>query len=233
MTKILLIDVDVDHADTVAYGLRRDGFTVLLAKDGLQGLRRWETEGPDLTIIDADLPRIDGFELCRRIRDQSDAPIILTSASERDDLIVRAFLAGTDDFISKPFSIRQLSLRIKALLRRVQTSRLQQQSNIVQVGDLTLDSESHEVLKGGSPVRLTPLEFRIMYMLALNAGRVVPTQRLVEFAWGNDADGPGMLKIHICHIRRKLGLRNGSPLQIKAVSGVGYSMSRPCVAAVS
>lgn len=233
MAKILLIDADSDYAEAIAFGLRRDGINISVTPDGLQGLRRWEAEPFDLVIVDADAPCIDGYDLCRQIRERSDTPVIITSSLYRDDVIVRGYQAGADDFVGKPFSLRQLALRIKAVLRRVRASEDEHPSSVVKVGALVLDGQSHEVVMQGVPVRLTPLEFRIAYMLALNAGRVVPTERLVQYAWGYDGGDAGMLKTHICHIRQKLGLRPGSPYQIKAVPGVGYTLPRPAPAAAA
>lgn len=233
MAKILLIDADSDFAEAIAFGLRRDGMNVSVALDGLQGLRRWQAEPFDLVIVDAEAPRIDGYDLCHQIRQRSDVPVMITSSIYRDDVIVRGYQAGADDFVGKPFSLRQLGLRIKAVLRRVRSTQDDQPSGVVEVGDLMLDGQSHEVVMRGVPVRLTPLEFRIAYILALNAGRVVTTDRLVQYAWGYEGGDPAMLKTHICHIRQKLGLRDGSPYQIKAVPGVGYTLPRPPVAARS
>jgi DNA-binding response OmpR family regulator len=129
--------------------------------------------------------------------------------------------------MTKPFSAKQLAARMKAVMRRCQTDPYRQPASQVTVGDLVLDIQSHEVTKAGKPVQLTRLEFRILYMLALNEGRIIPYSRLIEYAWGYyDEGNSNLLKTHICHIRKKLGLAPNGKRGIKAILGVGYSLSR-------
>jgi DNA-binding response OmpR family regulator len=223
--KVLLVDDDADLVDLMGYALRREGYTVLTALDGQQALQRWETERPDLVLLDGTLPKVDGFEVCRRIRHASETPIIMLTARDQEADVVRGLKLGADDYVTKPFSAKQLAARMEALLRRSKGGppvRAQ-----IRVGDLTLDSETHEVAKGGQPVQLTPLEFRLLYRLALNAGRVVPYARLVEYAWGYYGEGSsGLLKTHLSHLRKKLALPAAGPGSVTAVLGVGYTLAR-------
>jgi DNA-binding response OmpR family regulator len=141
--------------------------------------------------------------------------------------VVEGFTLGADDYVTKPFSAKQLTVRMKAVLRRCQPSPHRQPMTEVRAGDLVLDLDSHEVRKGDRNVVVTPLEFRILYMLAMNEGRVLPYSRLVEYAWGfHNEDSSQLLKTHISHLRSKLGVKPGEPGAIKAVLGVGYSLTR-------
>jgi len=223
--KILLIEDDVDLVDLLTYALSRDAFTVLAAIDGLQGIHRWETENPDLVVLDAQLPKLSGFEICRRIRQESKTPVIMLTARDDDEDIVRALTLGADDYVTKPFSTKQLTARIRAVLRRTKADPYTQPLAEMRVGDLVLDLQSHQVTKGDSVVQLTSLEFRILNILAMNAGRVIPYSRLVEYAWGYEGGDSALLKTHICHIREKLGLTAGRVGAIRAIPRVGYSLA--------
>jgi DNA-binding response OmpR family regulator len=224
--KVLVVDDDVDLLDLTAYALRREGYTVSAATDGQQALHRWESDKPDIVLLDVTLPKLNGFEVCRRIRHESETPIIMLTARNEEQDVVRGLQLGADDYVTKPFSAKQLTARMKAVLRRSQADPFRQPASVLRVGDLTLDLHSHEVTKAGKPVQLTPLEFRVLYMLAMNEGRVIPYSRLVEYAWGYDAGDSGLLKTHICHIRKKLDLPSDRKGGIRAVLGVGYSLGR-------
>ncbi len=225
--KVLLVDDDVDLLDLTTYALRREGYTVVTAIDGLQAVQRCAAEQPDLVLLDANLPKLSGFEVCRRIRQASDTPIIMLTARGEEEDIVRGLQGGADDYVTKPFSAKQLTARMKAVLRRTRTDSYERAVSELQVGDMALDLQSHETRKGGKLVQLTTLEFRILYLLAMNAGRVIPYSRLVEYAWGYDGGDSNLLKTHICHIRKKLGLTTEQQDGIRAVPGVGYSLARP------
>ena len=224
--KVLLVDDDVDLLDLTTYALRREGYAVVAATDGQQALARYEAERPDLVVLDGNLPRLNGFEVCRRIRQAGATPIVMLTARDQEEDIVRGLQLGADDYVTKPFSAKQLVARMKAVLRRSQADPYRQAASVVRAGDLVLDLQSHEATKGGRAVQLTPLEFKILYMLALNEGRVIPYSRLVEYAWGFDGGDANLLKTHISHIRDKLGLDAGQSGAIRAVAGVGYSMAR-------
>jgi len=225
--KILLADDDTDMLDVTAYALRREGFSIVVATDGLQALRRWRSDDPDVVLLDVGMPRVNGFEVCRRIRQSAKTPVIMLTAAGDEDHVVKGFLHGADDYVTKPFSPKQLAMRIRAVLRRTGSEVEPQPTGELHAGDLVLDVEGHQVQNQGKSVQLTPLEFRILYMLATNIGRVVSFGRLVEFAWGYDGGDPSMLKTHVSHIRRKLGLQRGQPGDITVVHGVGYSLSHP------
>ena len=224
--KVLIVEDDVDLLDLTTYALRREGYEVVAAVDGLQGLARWEAERPDLVLLDGNLPGLNGFEVCRRIRQAGATPIIMLTARDQEEDIVRGLQLGADDYVTKPFSAKQLGARMQAVLRRSQADPSRQAASVVRAGDLVLDLQSHEVTKGGRAVQLTPLEFKLLYMLALNEGRVIPYSRLVEYAWGYGDGDASLLKTHISHLRSKLGLEAGQPGAIRAVGGVGYTLAR-------
>lgn len=228
--KMLLADDDPYLQDVTTYALRREGFTVLAATDGQQALRQWETGRPDIVLLDVNMPKLNGFEVCRQIRQASETPIIMLTAASGEDDIVRGLQLGADDYVTQRFSPRQLAARMHAVLRRTLSQGYDRPARDIRVGDLVLDVDSHEVTKGGALVQLTPLEFRILHLLAMNEGRVIPYARLVEHAWGYEGGDSYLLKTHIYHLRRKLALPPKGPGGIRAVSGVGYSLMKGVVA---
>ena len=224
--KVLVVEDDADLLDLTTYALRREGYTVLSEVDGQQALARWEAEKPDIVLLDVNLPKLNGWEVCRRIRHEGGTPVIMLTAQDDEEDVVRGLTLGADDYVTKPFSAKQLTARMKAVLRRSSADSYRQAQREVRAGDLRLDLQSHEATKADQQVRLTPLEFRILYLLAMNEGRVIPYSRLVEYAWGYDGGDASLLKTHITHIRQKLGLPVEGPGSIKAVPGVGYSLVR-------
>jgi DNA-binding response OmpR family regulator len=224
--KILVVDDDIDLLDLTGYALRREGFTVVQAVDGEQALQRWECEAPDLVLLDANMPKLNGFEVCRQIRQASTTPVIMLTARNDEDDIFQGLELGADDYVTKPFSAKQLIARIKAVIRRCDGDPYRQPVSELRAGDLVLDLQSHEARKDGTVVQLTPLEFRLLYMLAMNEGRVITYDRLVEYAWGYNGGDSSLLKTHMSHIRSKLGIGATGPGSIRAILGVGYSLGR-------
>lgn len=222
MIKILVVEDDPDLLDLTAYVLRRDRFVVVEARDGVEALRRWGTDRPALVLLDLGLPGMDGFEVLRHIRTQDNTPVlVLTGRMESRD-VLRTFGLGTDDFLAKPFEFRELTARIRAILRRVQGGSYDETEAPVEVGGLRLTPENYEVRWREEVVRLTPTEFRILYLLAANAGHVVSASRLYTYVWGSGGADANALRTHISHIRRKLE-RSGTALgEIMAVPAVGY-----------
>ena len=224
--KVLVAEDDTDLLDLMTYALRREGYTVLAAIDGQQALQRWEAEAPDIVLLDVNLPQVNGFDLCQRMHHESETPIIMVTARDDEDDVVRALRLGADDCVTKPFSAKILTNRMRAVLRRAGADRYRQPVSHLELGPLVIDLQSHQAHTNGTPVQLTPLEFRILYMLAVNEGRVIPYSRLVEYAWGYEGGDASLLKTHICHIRKKLELEGEGTIAIKAIPGVGYSLSR-------
>ena len=223
--RILVADGDVDSLDMTTYALRREGFQVSTSTTAADALVRWQTDRPNLMLLDAALPQGGGLEVCRRVRLADETPVIVLSERADDEQVIQAFRLGADDFVPRPFSARQLVARINALWRRRGTGDAPEPQREVRAGSLLLDVDSHEVQRHGHTTRLTPTEFRLLYILAINAGRVVSGARLVEYGWGYDESDVLLLKSHICHIRRKLRLTRGVPGDISAVPGVGYRLT--------
>jgi DNA-binding response OmpR family regulator len=223
--RVLLVDDDADLVDLLAYALRRAGHSVTTALDGEQALIAWKLENPDLLLLDGVLPRMDGFEVCRRIRQQADTPIILLTERKSEADVVGGLEAGADDYVSKPFSTRQLLARVHAVMRRYVAAMARPPSARLRVGELLLIPEEQRVTRAGQPIDLTRLEFRLLYYLALNAGHVVPYARLIEQAWGHVREGAApLLTPHLTRLRRKLDLPRNGPGSISAKPGVGYRM---------
>jgi len=221
--KILLADDDADLLDVTAYALRREGFAVIAASDGAQALRRWQQDRPDLVVLDVNMPELDGFAVCRQIRDAGTTPVILLTALNQEEQIIRGFEAGADDYVTKPFSPRQLAMRLRAIWRRSANGE-PEPARESRLGSLILDAESHEVTLGGQPIHLTPIEFRLLFILAANPGRVISTARLVEYGWGYDGGDVSLLKTHVSHLRKKLGLPLDDLGEIRAIPRVGYRL---------
>jgi DNA-binding response OmpR family regulator len=223
--KVLLVDDDTELLDVTAYALRREGLNIIVATDGSLALRRWQAEEPDVVVLDVGLAHVNGYEVCRQIRQASTTPVIFVTGLTDNESIVRGFRAGADDYVTKPFSTRQLAMRIHAILRRRAQSPVTEPVREVQVGELMLDPGSQEVSWRGSGVRLTRTEFRLLYLLALNAGRVVRSERLVEYALGYDHGESSLLRTHVSHIRRKLQLPPRGPGSIAVLPCVGYRLN--------
>ncbi len=228
MIKILLVEDDAEMLDLTAYVLRRERFVVVEASDGAMALRRWKADRPDLVVLDLGLPGLDGFEVLRRIRedDETTPVLVLTARSQAQD-ILRCFNLGTDDFLPKPFEFRELTARLRAILRRVRGKDQTDSEPRVEIDGLSLDPEAYEVTWRDSWIRLTPTEFRILYLLATNAGHVVAASRMYTYVWGSEGGDANALRSHISHLRRKLEEIGGeAPGQITSVPAVGYVFRR-------
>ncbi|MER3397792.1 MAG: DNA-binding response regulator [Chloroflexota bacterium] len=228
MPTILVVEDEPALQAAVGYNLRREGHRVLLAADGPTALALM-AEGPDLVILDLMLPGLDGFEVCRRIRQQSSVPIIiLTARADEVDRVVGLEL-GADDYITKPFSMRELLARVKALLRRRDLILAELQAGAAAgaerlvAGDLEVDLARHTVTRAGVPVNLTPKEFDLLAFLVRNRGRVFSAERLLGEVWGyaNPVD-PRTVAVHIRSLREKLEDDPSRPVLIETVRGVGY-----------
>ena len=231
MATILLVEDEATLVQTIAYTLRREGYHVLTAADGEGALALVQgPEKPDLVVLDIMLPRVDGFEVCRRIRQRSGVPVVmLTARGDEVDRVVGLEL-GADDYVTKPFSMRELVARVKAHLRRrdLLAAELAGQSEDgaggrLVAGDLEIDLAGHRVTRAGVPVALTPKEFDLLAFLVRNRGRVVSPNRLLESVWGYDrAVDSRTVAVHIRSLREKLEEVPSRPRRIETVRGVGY-----------
>jgi DNA-binding response OmpR family regulator len=230
--KALIVDDDRVLADVLAFTLRREGFQITLAYDGEAALERWAEEQPDLIVLDVNMPRLDGFAVCRRIREEADTPIILLTVRGEEDDIVHGLKLGADDYITKPFSPRQLVARAHAVLRRAGRSVA---PAIRQAGDVTLDPSRRELrIGGGEAVLLTPLESRFLDYLMLNAGHVLTAEAIIMHVWGAEGGDRDMLRQLVHRLRGKIsqahGPEGGEPelpnlVSIETVPGLGYGLN--------
>jgi DNA-binding response OmpR family regulator len=224
--KILLVDDDVELMDMVTHALRKRGHTVMTTSSADEAMEAVGRMAPSLVILDVRMPGTDGLTLCKMIREVSEVPIFMISGATTEEDIINGLRAGADDYIFKPFSITQLALRIDAIGRRLRLAAANDYEGALRVADLVINPEYCSVKRGGRDIRLTRMEFRILYCLAANAGRVVVTDKLADFAWQGDEEGdPALLKTHISRIRRKIGLNDGSGGSIEALPGLGYSLT--------
>jgi DNA-binding response OmpR family regulator len=227
---ILVVEDEPTLLATVAYNLRREGHIVLTADDGEAALSA-AAEEPDLVVLDVLLPKIDGFEVCRRLRRKSSVPILMLSAkSDEVDRVVGLEL-GADDYLTKPFSMRELLARVKALLRRrelLAAEVAERTRNAVEAahlvsGDLQVDVAGHRVTRAGNPVSLTPREFDLLAFLVRHRGQVFSAERLIEQVWGYDSSvDTGTVPVHIRTLREKIEEQPSEPRRIETVRGVGY-----------
>ena len=226
LARILLVDDEQSIQTLLSYPLRRDGYEVVQATDGRQALDRFDEQAFDLVVLDLMLPKIDGLEVCRRLRNRSSVPIImLTAKSEEIDKVVGLEL-GADDYITKPFSLREFSSRIKAALRRAEMSRpveTQPDEAPLVVGELRVDFPKRSVRVRGQEAELTFVEFEILSVLARAPGRVFTRDMLLARIWGDSAyRDPRTIDVHIRHLREKIERDPKGPEYLFTVRGVGY-----------
>src|SRR6266516_714301 len=221
---ILLVDDEDSVRKVLAFPLEKDGFTVVQAADGEEALRQFGAQPVDLVVLDIMLPRLDGLEVCKRLRATSNVPIIMLTA--RDDELdkVLGLELGADDYITKPFSIREFRSRVRALLRRAATPRADERADeAIQNNGLRIDLAKREVEVHGRPVQLTYVEFELLRTLASHPGRVYTREQLLQALWGgSDYREPRTIDVHVRHLREKLESDPRDPEFILTVRGVGY-----------
>jgi DNA-binding response OmpR family regulator len=222
---IMLVDDEESIQKLLTYPLQREGYRVVQARDGEEALKRFAEQPVDLVVLDVMLPRVDGLEVCRRLRTGSAVPIIMLTA--RDDEVdkVLGLELGADDYITKPFSIREFRSRIRAVLRRATlvAERREQFDGAIIADGLAIDPAKRTVTLAGDPVQLTYVEFEVLHTLALHPGRVYTRQALLEAVWGDSAyREPRTIDVHIRHLREKIEPDPREPVYIFTVRGVGY-----------
>jgi DNA-binding response OmpR family regulator len=221
---ILLVDDEDSVQKLLAFPLEREGYRVLQARDGEEALKRFASERVDLVVLDIMLPKLDGLEVCKRLRAESEVPIIMLTA--RDDELdkVLGLELGADDYITKPFSIREFRSRVRALLRRASVSRpVDEDGEVISAEGLTIDLARRSVEVGDQRVRLTYVEFELLRILASHPGRVYSRRMLLEALWGGaDYREPRTIDVHVRHLREKLERDPAEPEYILTVRGVGY-----------
>jgi DNA-binding response OmpR family regulator len=224
LSTILLVDDEESVQRLLAYPLERDGFRVIPAHDGEEALERFAAEPVDLVVLDIMLPKLDGLEVCKRVRAESMVPIIMLTARDDEFDKVLGLELGADDYITKPFSIREFRSRVRALLRRAAAPRQETRGDeAIEADGLRIDPAKRAVTVRGEPVQLTYVEFELLRTLAAEPGRVFSRQALLEAVWGDSAyREPRTIDVHVRHLREKLELDPGQPEYLFTVRGAGY-----------
>lgn len=233
-TTLLIVEDEESFVEALSIGLRREGFRVEVARNGVDALDRFDAVHPDLVLLDIMLPGVSGIEVCRRIRTHSRVPIIMVSAKTSELDVVVGLEVGADDYVSKPYRMRELVARIRATLRRAPEPRSSGRGPVLQVGDVRLDPERHEVFVRNTAVKLTLKEFELLETLLSNAGRVLTRDTLIDRVWGPAYVGDTKtLDVHIKRLRTKVELDPGSPVSIVTIRGLGYKFEPPARSAAT
>ena len=222
---VLVAEDEENLLAALRYNLEREGYTVLTAEDGQAALALARRHTPDLIILDVMLPELDGFEVCRILRRESEVPIMmLTAKGEEIDRVVGLEL-GADDYVTKPFSTRELMVRVRNMLRRTSTvpSATHAAADVLAAGDLVIDLVSHTVRRDGEPISCTPREFELLSLLVANKGRALSRDQILESLWGHDYIGDTRtVDVHVRWLREKIEPDPAGPRRIVTVRGVGY-----------
>jgi len=236
MTKILVVDDELPILDLLEFNLKKEGYEVIKAADGLAALEKVQ-EKPDLVILDLMLPGMDGLEVAKRVRNSSPVPLIMLTAKGEEIDRVLGLELGADDYITKPFSVRELLARIKAVLRRIELNENTEQNGKegkekkFAVGDIILFPEKHEVFIKGEPKELTPKEFELLYCFLKHEGKVLSRDFLLEQVWDYPfAEDSRTVDVHIRYLRQKIEEDPSNPTYIKTVRGVGYKFKNSSAA---
>jgi two-component system OmpR family response regulator len=227
--RVLIVEDDRTLLDVLKYNLAKEGYAVLTATDGVQALDVARSEKPELIVLDIMLPRLDGFQVCRILRSEMTVPILmLTAKAEETDKVVGLEL-GADDYMTKPFSMREFLARVRAMLRRAEMARIEASSikeavhSVIKAGDLEIDLARHEVSRGGTVIDLSLKEFDLLTYLAKNRKQVFSREQLLEKVWGYDYAGDTRtVDVHVRWLRQKIEADPANPRHLLTVRGVGY-----------
>jgi two-component system response regulator RegX3 len=231
---ILVVEDEASFVEALEIGLGREGFRVEVATDGIEALERFRAVEPDLVLLDVMLPRASGIDVCRQIRSQSGVPIIMITAKSSEIDTVVGLEVGADDYVTKPYRIRELVARIRAQLRRTSmeaTGELDRPESVsdteLRVGGVALDPDAHRVTVDGAEVALPLKEFEVLHLLLANAGRVLTRETLIDRVWGTDYVGDTKtLDVHIKRLRGKVETDSAHPTRIVTIRGLGYKFQR-------
>ncbi len=226
MTKILIVEDESSFSEALAYLLGKEGFEVSVAEDGRAALNTFTKEGADLILLDLMIPEVSGVDVCRTIRTTSQVPIIMLTAKDAEIDKVVGLELGADDYVTKPYSSRELIARIKAVLRRgIADSELQGDLEVISVGPIKLDTARHQASINGNPIALPLKEFELLEFLMRNSGRVLTRSQLIDRVWGGDYFGDTKtLDVHIKRLRSKLEVEPANPVLIQTIRGLGYKL---------
>jgi two-component system response regulator RegX3 len=229
MTTILVVEDEDSYIDALTVGLEREGFRVHVARDGTEALQLFDLVRPDIVLLDVMLPRVSGIDVCRELRGRSKVPIIMVTAKGSEIDTVVGLEVGADDYVTKPYRLRELVARIRAVLRRRPLDDAAVMSgDAITVGDVSLDPERHEVVIRGEPVQLPLKEFELLGLLLDNVGRVLTRDSLIDRVWGPDYVGDTKtLDVHIKRLRAKVEPDPAHPVRIVTIRGLGYKYETP------
>ncbi|WP_223622057.1 response regulator transcription factor [Microbacterium sp. EST19A] len=223
MTRILLVEDEPDLADPLAYLLRREGYDVEISEDGPGALTAFRERGADIILLDLMLPGMPGTEVCRQIRSTSAVPIIMLTAKDSEVDIVVGLELGADDYITKPYSSRELLARMRAVLRRVVQAESELDERVLDGGRVSLDIDRHTVAVAGAQINMPLKEFELLEVLMRNSGRVLTRGQLIDRVWGSDYFGDTKtLDVHIKRIRSRIEENPSEPVMLVTVRGLGY-----------
>ncbi len=235
-TTVLVVEDEESFIDALTVGLAREGFRVQVARDGAQALELFDAVRPDLVLLDVMLPKVSGIDVCREIRTRSKVPIIMVTAKGSEIDTVVGLEVGADDYVSKPYRLRELVARMRAVLRRapgLAETVDADPAEVLAVGDVALDPGRHEVVIRGEEVSLPLKEFELLTILLENAGRVLPREVLIDRVWGHDYVGDTKtLDVHVKRLRAKVEDDPSNPARIVTIRGLGYKYEVPRVAKV-
>jgi two-component system response regulator RegX3 len=226
---VLVVEDEASFVEALRIGLTREGFAVEVALDGAEALEMFDRLQPDVVLLDVMLPRISGIDVCRQIRLRSQVPIIMVTAKGGEIDTVVGLEVGADDYVTKPYRVRELIARMRAVMRRSPSDRSVNDlaPGAIQVGDVVLDPDEHQVFVGGDRVTMPLKEFELLHLLLANAGRVLPRETLIDRVWGSDYVGDTKtLDVHIKRLRGKVEPDPASPMRIVTIRGLGYKYER-------
>lgn len=224
-TKLLIIDDEPDILKIITLSFGKEGYQIITAVDGEEGMEKFYREKPQLVILDLMLPKIDGFEICRLLRKDSDVPVIILSAKGDELDRLMGFRMGSDDYVTKPFSPSELLMRVKAILRRKSNFKKTTGDNC-KVGDLYIDLDRHEITMGNNKIQVTPKEFELLWLLASNSEHVLTREQLLDRIWDSGFQGDAdNVTVMISRLRNKIEKDPSQPQYIKTVWGKGYKLS--------
>ncbi len=227
---VLVVEDEDSFVDALTVGLKREGFRVQVARDGAEALDRFDAVRPDLVLLDVMLPKVSGIDVCRELRTRSKVPIIMVTAKGAEIDTVVGLEVGADDYVTKPYRLRELVARMRAVLRRApdETSLLVHSDEVLAVGDVVVDPERHEVTIRGESVSLPLKEFELLTVLLDNAGRVLTRDVLIDRVWGHDYVGDTKtLDVHVKRLRAKVEEDPSNPSRIVTIRGLGYKYDTP------
>jgi len=223
LKRILVVEDERPLAEAVEFSLEKEGYGVDIALDGESGWRAYERGGYDLVLLDLMLPGIDGLEICRRIRREGDTPVIMLTARDSDLDKILGLEMGADDYITKPFNMRELLARVRAVLRRAKAEKAERPGGRLEAGDIVVDRERHEVVVDGRVVDMPLMEYRLLELFLRNPGKALAREYLLNKAWEGDFYGQTKtLDVHIRRLREKIEKDPANPQRIVTVRGIGY-----------